>query len=207
MDSILEYSNKVSQEDRTKWNERYRDGFYENRQHPCRLLAQWCERFHGTRALDVACGNGRNSRFLASRGFQVIGLDVSDVALAQAKSTTHPCNSNINYMEHDLDEGLSLLGKFDLIIVVRYIKRELFPQLEQYLAAGGHLLIEHHIKYDADDRPLAGPESPEFRLDPQELKTLIRNIDVHYEYEGLITDPDGQFAAISQFVGCKSVTD
>lgn len=96
------------------------------------------------------------------------------------------------------------MEEFDLIIVVRYLKRELFPTLDQHLVAGGHLLIEHHIKYDTDDRPLAGPESPEYRLDPGELRTLVNNFDALYESEGLITDPDGQFAAISQFVGCTS---
>lgn len=194
----------MSEEDRSTWNERYRDGFYQNRPHPCRLLAHWCKRFHGGRALDVACGTGRNSRFLASQGYQVTALDVSDVALAKARSTPHPNNSQINYLLRDLDEGLPAMGEFDLIVVVRYLKRELFPILDQHLVAGGHLLIEHHIKYDADDRPLAGPESPEYRLDPQELRTLIKNFDVLHEFEGLITDPDGQFAAISQFVGCKS---
>ena len=194
----------MSQEDRIKWNERYRDGFYEKRTHPCRLLARWCEQFNSGHALDVACGSGRNSRFLASNGFQVTALDVSDVALAKARSIGHPNSAQINYLLHDLDEGLPKLGVFDLIIVVRYLKRELFPLLDKHLVTGGHLLIEHHIKYEVDDRPLAGPESPEYRLDPQELKTLIRNIDVLYEFEGLITDPDGQYAAISQLVGCKS---
>ena len=194
----------MSEEDRTKWNERYQDGFYENRPHPCRLLAQWIERFRGSLALDIACGTGRNSRFLASRGFQVTGLDVSDIALTKARNTVHPNNSQINYLLHDLDDGLPELGNFDLIIVVRYIKRELFPNLDKYLVDGGHLLIEHHIKYDADDRPLAGPESPEYRLEPQELKTLVGEMHSLYEFEGLITDPDGQIAAISQFVGCKS---
>ena len=196
----------MSEEDRSTWNERYRDGFYQNRPHPCRLLAHWCKQFHGGRALDVACGTGRNSRFLASQGYQVTALDVSDVALTKARSTPHPNSSQINYVLRDLDEGLPALGKFDLIIVVRYLKRELFPILDQHLVAGGHLLVEHHIKYDADDRPLAGPESPEYRLDPEELRTLIKNFDVLYEFEGLITDPDGQYAAISQFVGCKSTT-
>ncbi|MYD46199.1 MAG: methyltransferase domain-containing protein [Gammaproteobacteria bacterium] len=193
----------MSEEDRTKWNERYRDGFYENRPHPCRLLAHWSERLHGSRALDIACGTGRNSRFLASRGFQVTGLDVSDIALTKARNTEHPNNSQITYIQHDLDEGLPVIGYFDLIIVIRYIKRELFPRLDKYLVAGGHLLIEHHIKYDADDRPLAGPESPEYRLDPNELKTLVEGFETLYEFEGLISDPDGQDAAISQFVGCK----
>ncbi|MXZ44135.1 MAG: methyltransferase domain-containing protein [Gammaproteobacteria bacterium] len=196
----------MSEEDRSTWNERYRDGFYQNRPHPCRLLAHWCKQFHGGRALDVACGTGRNSRFLASQGYQVTALDVSDVALTKARSTPHPNSSQINYVLRDLDEGLPALGKFDLIVVVRYLKRELFPILDQHLVAGGHLLVEHHIKYDADDRPLAGPESPEYRLDPEELRTLIKNFDVLYEFEGLITDPDGQYAAISQFVGCKSTT-
>ena len=194
----------MSQDDRIAWNERYRDGFYANRPNPCRLLAQWCERFHGTRALDVACGTGRNSRFLASQGYQVTALDVSDVALAKARNTKHPNNNRIDFVQHDLDAGLSDIGQFDLIIAVRYLNRKLFPLLDQHLVAGGHLLIEHHIKYDADDRPLAGPESPEFRLDPHELKTLVGNIDVLYKFEGLITDPDDQFAAISQLVGCKS---
>ncbi len=195
----------MSEEDRTKWNERYQDGFYENRPHPCRLLAHWSERFSGSRALDIACGTGRNSRFLASRGFQVTGIDVSDIALAKARNTAHPNNAQITYIRHDLDEGLPVLGKFDLIIVVRYIKRELFPNLDKFLVDGGHLLIEHHIKYDADDRPLAGPESPEYRLDPHELKILVGDMQTLYEFEGLITDPDGQYAAISQFVGCKSI--
>lgn len=195
----------MSLEDRIKWNERYRDGFYEKRTHPCRLLARWCERFNGSRALDIACGSGRNSRFLASHGFHVTALDVSDVALAKAKTNAHPNNTQINYLLHDLDEGLPSLGAFDLIIVVRYLKRELFPLLDKHLVVGGHLLIEHHIKHETDDRPLAGPESPEYRLDSGELKTLLRNIDVVYEFEGLITDPDGQYAAISQFVGRKSV--
>ena len=194
----------MSQEDRIKWNERYRDGFYSNRPHPCRLLVQWCDQFRGTRALDIACGAGRNSRFLASQGYQVTALDVSEVAIAKARNSKHPNNAHIDYVIHDLDEGMPALAKFDLIIVVRYLKRELFPQLEKHLAVGGHLLIEHHIKYDDDNRPLAGPESPEFRLDPHELKTLIGDIDTLYEFEGLISDPDGQFAAISQLVGRKT---
>lgn len=193
----------MSQDDRTAWNERYRDGFYANRPHPCRLLAHWCEQFPGTLALDIACGAGRNSRFLASRGFQVKAIDISDVALNKARNTAHPHNTRIDYEHRDLDSGLDRFGKFDLIVIVRYLNRELFPQLDQHLLPGGHLLIEHHIKYDVDDQPLAGPESPEFRLDANELGSLVRNVDVLYQFEGLITDPDGQFAAISQLVGRK----
>lgn len=196
----------MSQDDRDAWNERYRDGFYANRPNPCRLLAHWCERFQGTRALDVACGTGRNSRFLASLGYQVTALDVSDVALSKARNSSHPNNARINYLLHDLDDDLPGIGKFDLIVVVRFLSRKLFRQLDQHLVAGGHLLIEHHIKYDADDRPLAGPESPEFRLDANELKTLIQNMEILYEFEGLITDPDGQFAALSQLIGYKSAS-
>ncbi len=194
----------MSQDDRDAWNERYRDGFYANRPNPCRLLAHWCDQFHGECALDVACGTGRNSRFLASQGYRVTALDVSDVALRKARNISHPNNRYIDYLLHDLDDGLPVLGQFDLVVVVRYLNRKLFPQLVRHLANGGHLVIETHIKYDKDDRPLAGPESPEFRLDPLELKTLIKNVDILYEFEGIITDPDGQFAALSQLVGRKS---
>ena len=132
-----------------KWNERYRDGFYANRLHPCRLLVKWCDQFHGSRALDVACGAGRNSRFLASQGYQVTALDVSEVAIAKARNSKHPNNAHIDYVIHDLMKA-SALAKFRPTYVA-LLKKRLFPH-RKTLAVGGHLLIEHtKSRYETDD--------------------------------------------------------
>ena len=39
----------------------------------------------GSQVLDIGCGNGRNSRYLASKGFQVTGIDISPAQVEIAK--------------------------------------------------------------------------------------------------------------------------
>ena len=38
-----------------------------------------------SRMLDISCGRGRHSRFLASKGFEVTGIDISFDSIAYAK--------------------------------------------------------------------------------------------------------------------------
>lgn len=68
--------------DRTKWNERYADDEYQMGLAPSRFLAERIELISslspGKRVLDIACGEGRNSIFLAHHGFQVTAVDISD---------------------------------------------------------------------------------------------------------------------------------
>lgn len=51
---------------------------------------------HG-RALDVGCGNGRNSVYLASRGFDVQGIDFSETSIEWAIKTTKEKSVNVNF--------------------------------------------------------------------------------------------------------------
>ncbi|HWM27888.1 MAG TPA: hypothetical protein VNQ14_05490, partial [Woeseiaceae bacterium] len=67
----------MSETDRLKWDERYRCGSYGGREHPTALLAEWDPRLPHGRVLDVACGAGRNSLFLAATGRQVDAIDIS----------------------------------------------------------------------------------------------------------------------------------
>ena len=50
----------MSRADRKKWNERYRAGAFAERTHPSALLEDWIDRLPLGRALDLACGAGRN---------------------------------------------------------------------------------------------------------------------------------------------------
>ena len=65
----------MSEADRKRWNERYKAGAYGQRTHPSALLAtmveQWLPVRGGARALDLACGAGRNALYLAEQGYQV----------------------------------------------------------------------------------------------------------------------------------------
>ena len=76
----------MAQTDRQRWDARYRDGAYEQRVWPSAYLQQCVPLIAptqlGVRALDIACGRGRNSLYLAQQGFAVDAVDVSSVAIA-----------------------------------------------------------------------------------------------------------------------------
>jgi SAM-dependent methyltransferase len=194
----------VSAAERDKWDARYRDGAYESRPHPTALLAEWLPRLPRGRALDVACGAGRNALYLAANGYNVAALDISGVALDRGRRAAAERRLEVDWLREDLDEDPSRAlpaGPFDLIVWVRYVHRTLMPHLLARLAAGGALLCEQHL---ATDMPVAGPSSAGFRLSPGELQSSVSGLRIAYSYEGLVVDPDGRCVALAQLVGIKT---
>jgi SAM-dependent methyltransferase len=53
----------------------------------------------GSRMLDIACGRGRHARFLASKGFDVTGIDISFESIAYAKQFEE---DNLHFFQHDM---------------------------------------------------------------------------------------------------------
>lgn len=196
-------SNRVSAAEREKWDARYRDGAYEGRTHPTTLLAEWLPRLARGRALDVACGAGRNALFLAANGYAVTALDISSVALERGQRSADERALTVEWLCADLDEYVERVlpaGPFDLIVWVRYIHQTLMPSLIARLDAGGMLLCEQHLATTAQ---VAGPTSPEFRLAPGELQRAATKLTVLYSHEGIVVDPDGRTVALAQLVGRK----
>lgn len=74
------------------------DAFYKDRSRPVSFfanmpdedLAAFCREglFSPGRALDIGCGNGRNTRFLAGQGFDAVGLDLSAASVAWAREAS-----------------------------------------------------------------------------------------------------------------------
>ena len=195
----------MSAVERDKWDTRYRDGAYETRTHPTALLAEWLPRLPRGRALDVACGAGRNALHLAAHGFAVTAIDISAVALARGQRTAAERGLVVEWLCADLDEAPdSVLPRsgFDLIVWVRYVHRTLLPCLVARLNVGGVLLCEQHLT--TDDTEVAGPTSDRYRLSPGELQRATATLSVLHAYEGPVVDPDGRRAALAQFVGRRT---
>ncbi len=204
----------MSETDRDKWNARYGAGAYAAREHP----SQWLEglfdagvigSFAGglPRALDIACGRGRNARWLAARGYAVDAVDISEVALAQAaqvaQSGSSDCDPHragrIAWHAIDLDHGLPAeLTGYDLIIVIRFLDRALFPRLVERLRPGGWLCAEVHRQTDAE---VIGPETGRFRALPDELPGCFPGLQLRVHEEGLFNDPDGRPVALARLAG------
>ena len=193
----------MSTAERDKWDARYRDGAYENRPHPTALLAEWLPRLPPGRALDVACGAGRNALFLAARGFRVSALDISAVALERGRRAAAERGLTIEWLCADLDEDIEQAlpaGRFDLIVWVRYVHPKLMPHLIARLDDGGTLLCEQHLATTAQ---VAGPTSAAFRLARGTLLETAQNLQVLHSYEGPLVDPDGRDVAVAQLVAVK----
>lgn len=190
----------MSETDREKWDERYASGAYEGRRYPTQLLTDWIDDLPKGRALDVACGAGRNSLYLAEHGYAVDAIDISAVALERARSSAAERGLDVNWIEMDLETEKVPSDHYDLIVIVRYTHPTLVADLIGQLADGGFLLCEEHLLTHCD---VVGPTSAAFRTRPNELLGLSTGLRVIYYHEGLVEDPDGRTAALAQLIGCR----
>jgi tellurite methyltransferase len=193
----------VSHAERDKWNERYLKGAYEDRTHPTVLLADWLPRLPRGRALDVACGAGRNALFLAAQGYAVDAIDISSVALGRTERAATEHGLEVTPICADLDENPELAlpdQSYELIVVVRYVNAALMPLLRRHLSSGGALLCEQHLVADVE---VAGPRGAAFRLAPNELRAAAAGMHVHFYREGIVIDPDGRSVCLAQLVATR----
>ena len=190
----------MSEADRTKWDQRYKVGAYRERTHATKLLSDFLVNLSVSNALDVACGAGRNSLFLAEQGMDVIGLDISYEALRRAeKSADHL--PNVNFVVADLEFDIPVSGKFDLIVMIRYVNQPLLKNLVRLLNPGGTMVVEQHLNVDTENLTLVGPTNPKFRVTLGELSKTLDELTPLHVFEGFVRDNPGEVAAISQFVG------
>ncbi|WP_101046947.1 class I SAM-dependent methyltransferase [Macromonas nakdongensis] len=139
----------------------------------------------GPRALDLACGHGRHSRWLVRQGCHVTAVDRDANALA----TLADLAPRVRTVAADVENGpWPLSGQaFDAVIVTNYLWRPLWPQILASLAPGGVLIYETF----ADGNATVGkPSRPDFLLQPGELLRLCAGLrTVAYE-DGFLTAPE-----------------
>ena len=196
----------MSEADKTRWNTRYSAGEYATRTHPTVLLRTWLPQLPAGRALDIACGAGRNALFLARAGYDVTGVDISDVALERARVSAERESVDIRWEAIDLDQAPLPDGPFNVIVVSRFLMHHLFPQILDRLASDGVLVYEQHLRtdmldQDIDGLSIGGPQSARFRLRSQELLHLCADLKVMHYFEGVVQDPGGSHMALAQLVG------
>lgn len=145
------------------------------------------------RALDVACGFGGNSLYLASMGFLVDAVDISGVALAQLQAEAASRSLRLRLVQADLTRWWVPPSHYDLIIVTLYLNRDLMPALSRGLRQGGLLFMETHNTRFLSERPNFDPA---FLLHPGELRQFAYDA----EMEVIQVADDGSKASTSQLI-------
>ena len=135
--------------DRHAWDERYRGSELLWTAEPNRFLVAETAGLEPGRALDLACGEGRNAVWLASRGFAVTGVDFSEVALGKAARLAEARGVDVEWVAADLLAYEPAPRSFDLVVVLylQLPEAELRPVLRGAAAAvapGGTFFLVAH---------------------------------------------------------------
>jgi SAM-dependent methyltransferase len=140
-------------------------------------------------ALDVACGRGRHALWLAARGLTVHAIDRSAEAVAALDAVAGQRHLPVRARVFDLEAGTPDLPRaaFDLVVVVHYLHRPLFPALVATVRPGGLLVYETFTRAQA---ARGKPTNPAFLLEPGELVQLVAPLEVIDRREGTFDGRD-----------------
>ncbi|GAB6904592.1 TehB: predicted tellurite resistance protein [Desulfosarcina cetonica] len=178
----------MSEQDRKRWDERYLND--PGGAEPTPILERYWPLAPMGRAVDIACGNGRNSFFLAEKGFMVDAVDISTVATERLVGR-HP---NIRVHCQDLDSWTIPAEHYSLVLNVRFLDRRLFPMILNGLKPGGVLIFEAFI----------GREKADYCLEPNELRRAFSDLRiVYYEEKRLARRHADRFEQTASLVAIK----
>lgn len=162
-------------EDRIRWDRKYAAGNPNPDFEPDPLLQEYHALLDGRgRALDVACGVGHNALDLAARGYDVLGIDGSVVALRYAREAARRAKLAVAFVALDLGQFAPPPSSFSLVVVFRYLDRTLIPRLLRSLRPGGLLIYKSFNTNLLRERP---DFNPDYLLDPGESAALFAGLE------------------------------
>lgn len=194
------------------WDARYleRDQIWSGKVNA--VLRSVAETLPPGRALDLGCGEGGDAVWLAEQGWEVLGFDISEVAVARARRAAAERgldDRTLRFTATDLG-GLAEVGTFDLVTAsflsspVELERNRILRRAATLVAPGGHLLITSHAAAPPWSRHSHKPsfhsfdpdtEVAELELDPGEWETLVAEV----RHRSAV-DPDGNPAELDDSV-------
>jgi SAM-dependent methyltransferase len=182
-------------EDKQRWNEKYKENNMPNTVSP--IIQKYISTAKIGQAIDIACGNGRNTHFLADLGFVVDAVDISDYALSKVRNS-----ATIQKTETDLDKYNLTPNKYDLIVNINYLNRRLVSQMKDALKSGGVVIFETFmIAHGEFQLPTTNLD---YLLRKNELLHSFIGLDVIYYEERIDTNLKGERVKVASIVAQKA---
>ncbi len=188
-----------------KWNNKYRDRKLGHKhQQPSDWLKSHenlLKRTTPGRALDIACGDGRNSFYLASLGFTVDAIDISDVAIKWLSQQVNDQGLSIKPIQGDLEEVSLREESYHVIVNFIYLQRGLFPSMIKWLKPGGYLFFEtmniDHIEQ------LKNSMNRDYVLEKNELILAFKELELIDHKELTVNTINSEQRSVSRLLARK----
>ncbi len=184
---------------KTDWDKRYREGFYPEETEPHALLQTFWKEIPGKYVLDLAMGSGRDSVYLAGRGFLVTGVDSSSEATKRAAASARRLGVSLWPVLGDAESLPYKEGVFDCVIVFYFLERKIMEQIRFLVRKGGILIYETFLERQNRIDP---PRNPAHLLKDGELIRYFRNFELLC-YEEVVEQRNGKNRITARAVGRK----
>lgn len=166
-----------SEEDRKRWDKLYNTKTYVFGREPTPFLRDNIDLIPVGHGLDIAMGEGRNAVYLAKKGSNVDGVDISEVALRKAKRLAHENHVTINTINADLSTYTIKPETYDVILNIDYLQRSLIPEIKHGLKHKGVVVFENRTVDQLINSPGAHLRRDEL-LEKGELKELFKDFQI-----------------------------
>ena len=160
--------------DKDRWNSKYETEVYLFGEKPIPFLVDNVHLLRKGKVLDIAMGEGRNGVYLATQGFEVLGLDISEKGLKKAHNLAKKNKVTIKTKVVDLESFTLEPNSYDVILCTYYMQKDLFKQFQSALKPGGMIVVEtynvDYLKYAQFSRKWA--------LDTNEMLDIFKGLRV-----------------------------
>lgn len=169
-------------------------------QKPAPLLVNHLPRLPQGKALDFACGYGRNAFFLASKSYTVEGFDCNESAIVFCNEKAQ--KEALSFTAHctDLESETPFSDEsFDLVTCFYYLDRNVIPLIKKTLKLGGVIIYETFL---IDQHHQFGhPARTAFCWDHNELLHLFSDFRILFYHEGMIDEKGDTIKALPDVEG------
>jgi SAM-dependent methyltransferase len=196
--------------DESFWNGVYADAGYVYGTEPNSFLAENAGLLSGP-VLSLSEGEGRNAVFLASRGLDVLGVDISGVALEKAKKLAESRGVKVRTQVADLAAFNPEDGRYGAVVSIwahlpSAIRNRLYPLLERALKPGGVLILEAYSEAQFP-RDTGGPKDMDMLMTADKLRRELPNLEpvLLRETERVVSEGKwhGGASSVVQFIARK----
>ena len=167
--------------ERGDWNKRYDTADLLWKAAPNRLLVAEVDGLQPGRALDAGCGEGRNAVWLAEQGWQVTGVDFSDVAIDKARRVGQERGAAVDWVVADLRDYEPDRAGYDLVVVL-YLhlpaadRRTVLRRCAAALGEGSSLVVIGHDSTNIADG-YGGPQDSDLLFSPEDVVADVADVD------------------------------